>query len=187
VRPGLTVVQNHLPAVAAAIRELSHQRVMVGVPSVNASVGRASGEPSNADLAFWHDNGAPEANVPARPFSRPGILRARAKIEAMLRSAGKAALGGHPGQVMRWLHAAGLVASSSVRNYITEGIAPPLAASTVAGRIARRKSKPWRAKRKAAVAANVAAGLAPGAGLFTPLIDTGALRAAITYVVRRVR
>lgn len=185
MKPGLTTVTNNLPAVAKAIRELSYQRVMVGVPSTTASVGHSN--PNNAQLAYLHEHGAPEANIPARPFLGPGIKRVRPQIELYLRAAGKAALSGKPEEVMKRLHAAGLTASASARNVITEGIPPPLAARTVEGRIARRKDAGWKRQKRAAVAANVAAGNAPGAGLFTPLLDTGALRASITYVIRRVR
>jgi hypothetical protein len=69
---------------------------------------------------------------------------------------------------------------------ITEGIPPPLAAGTVERRIGRRKSKKWRADRRALVAANVDAGLAPGAGLFTPLIDSAQLLKSVSYVLRKV-
>jgi hypothetical protein len=185
MKPGLHTVANNLPAVTKAIRDLSYQRVMVGVPSTMASVGHSN--PSNAELAYIHEHGAPEANIPARPFLGPGIKRVKGKLELYLRAAGKAALSGKPDEVLKRLHAAGLTASASARNVITEGIPPPLAARTVAGRIARRKSATWKRQKRAAVAANVAAGNAPGAGLFTPLIDTGALRASITYVIRRVR
>jgi hypothetical protein len=71
-----------------------------------------------------------------------------------------------------------------VRKKIVGGIPPPLAESTVRARIRRRKSKAWRAKRTAEVEANLAAGAAAGAGIFTPLIDTSNLLGAITYVVR---
>jgi hypothetical protein len=160
---------------------------MVGVPDVNAEKGREPEDKlNNAQLARVHDQGDPTVNIPARPFMAPGIRRARPVIETWMRRAGVAALAGDATKVTNALHAAGLAASSSIRNVITEGIPPPLALSTVEGRIRRRKSKTWKRKRRAAVAANLAAGAAPGEGLFTPLIDTGALRASITYVIRRL-
>ena len=186
MKPGLHTIANNLPQVAKSIRELSRQRVMVGVPSTTANVGH-SGAINNAYLAYLHEHGAPEAHLPARPFLDPGIKRVRAKIELFLRAAGKAALSGKFEEVFKRMDDAGKTAATSARNVITEGIPPPLAARTVEGRIRRRKSASWKKQKRAAVAANVAAGLAPGAGLFTPLIDTGALRASITYVIRRVK
>lgn len=185
MRDGLHTLVNRVPALTEATRLLLRQEVMVGVPGETNFKGRAAGEPSNAAIAYVQDNGAPEANVPARPFMRPGIALARAKIVDQLRAAGAQALKGDAAGVLARLHAAGLVAAAGVRQVITAGIPPPLAASTVAARIRRRKSGSWRARRRAEVAANVAAGAAPGEGIFTPLIDTGALRASITYVVRR--
>jgi hypothetical protein len=185
MKPGVRTIVNNMPKVTKAINDLSRQRVMVGVPSTTVNVGHSN--PNNAQLAYIHEHGDPASHIPARPFLGPGIKRARGKIELYLRAAGKAALSGKPDEVLKRLHAAGLTASASARNVITEGIPPPLAAHTVEGRIARRKDAGWKSQKRAAVAANVAAGNAPGAGLFTPLIDTGALRASITYVIRKTK
>jgi hypothetical protein len=185
IKPGINIMRDNVPEMVAAVRELTRQRVMVGVPDVNAGKGRQAGEPNNATLAYIHDNGAPEANIPARPFMAPGIKRAKAPIEGAMKVAGAAALSGDATKVQRALHAAGIAAESSIKAVITEGIPPPLAPRTVEVRIARRADPKWRAKRRAAVRANVGAGKAPGEGLFTPLIDTGALRASITHVIRK--
>lgn len=187
MKPGLNVIRDNVPAMLAAVRTLSNERVMVGVPDVNATQGRAAGDPTNADVAFWNDQGAPEANVPARPFMAPGIKKATPEIERWLRRAGEVALSGDQAAVQRCLQAAGLVAENAIKSVITAGLAPPLAPATVEARIARRQSASWRKKRRAEVAANVAAGRPAGEGLFTPLIDTGALRASITHVIRMVK
>lgn len=184
---GVHVTKDNVAGLVASVRELTKLRVMVGVPDVNADKGREPGDPyNNAQLAKIHDQGAPEVNIPARPFMGPGIAKARPQVEGWTRRAGVAALRGDAATVMRCMHAAGLAAVSAVQSVITAGIPPPLAESTVRARIARRSSANWKRKRRAAVAANVAAGKAPGEGLFTPLIDTGALRASITYVIRRL-
>lgn len=185
MRDGVRLVRDRVPAFREALRVLTSQEVMVGVPGETNFKGRKAGEPSNAALAYVHDQGAPESNIPARPFMTPGIADARPKIVDRLKSAGVAALDGNSAGVTSQLHAAGLAAVASIRAVIRAGIAPPLAASTVKRRIARRKSASWRAQRRAEVAANVAAGNAPGKGLFTPLIDTGALLSAITHVLRK--
>lgn len=185
MKDGLHTIIDRAPAVIEATRALTREQVLVGVPDTNAGKGREPGDPNNALLARIHDQGDPTANIPARPFMVPGMKEGQPKYLPHLRRAGVAALAGDAVGVQRALHAAGLVAASAVQAVITRGILPPLAPSTVRGRIARRKSKAWRAKRRAEVAANVAAGEAPGARIFTPLIDTGALRASITYVLRR--
>ncbi len=184
MKDGVHLVKDRTSALIEATRGLTKQEVLVGVPGETNFKGREAGEPSNAALAYVHDNGAPEANIPARPFMRPGMKQAQKAIVAQLESAGKAGIAGDSVKVTARLHAAGLAAVASIRAVITAGIPPPLAPSTVRGRIARRASATWRKKRRAEVAANVAAGAAPGEGIFTPLIDTGALRAAITHVIR---
>lgn len=185
MKDGLHVLKDRSGALLDATRRLTQQQVMVGVPGETNFKGRSASEPSNAALAYVHDNGAPEANIPARPFMYPGIARARGAITEQLRAAGVDALDGNEAAVTARLHAAGLVAVAGIRAVIRAGIEPPLAASTVAKRIRRRASESWKAKRRAEVAANVTAGNAPGAGIFTPLIDTGALLASITYVLRK--
>lgn len=185
MKDGLHVLKDRSGALLEATRTLTSQDVMVGVPGETNFKGRAAGEPSNAALAYIHDNGAPEMNIPARPFMLTGIARARAGVTEQLRAAGLAALDGNAQAVTARLSAAGLVAVAGIQAVIRAGIPPPLAPSTVAGRIGRRASASWKAKRRAEVAANVAAGQAPGTGIFTPLIDTGALLASITYVIRK--
>lgn len=185
MRTGVSLVRDRVPAFREGVRTLTTQDVLVGVPGDTTHKGRKAGEPTNAALAFIHDRGAPEMNIPARPFMAPGIAEARPQITAQLRAAGVAALDGNSQAVTARLHAAGLAAVAGIRAVIRAGIAPPLAASTVRGRIARRQSSTWRTQRRAEVAANVAAGNAPGQGIFTPLIDTGALLSSITHVLRR--
>jgi hypothetical protein len=185
MKNGVRLVRDRVPAFREGIRTLLSQDVLVGVPGETNFKGRKAGEPSNAALAYIHDQGAPESNIPARPFMAPGIADARPKIVDRLKSAGVAALDGNSVGVTSQLHAAGLAAVASIRAVIRAGIAPPLAASTVKRRISRRKSASWKSAKRAAVAANVAAGNAPGEGLFTPLIDTGALLSSITHVLRK--
>jgi hypothetical protein len=187
VKDGLHITKDRVPALIASVRDLANLRTMVGVPDANADKGRQGDDLNNAQIAKLHDQGEPAGNIPARPFMVPGMKAADAAIQGWTRKAGEAALDGDMTRVMRAMNAAGMVAASSIQRVITAGIPPPLAPSTVKKRIARRASPAWRRKRKAEVAANVAAGVAPGAGIFTPLIDTGSLRAAITSVVRKLK
>jgi len=81
--------------------------------------------------------------------------------------------------VERGYHRAGLTAKLSIQNKINEGIPPPLATSTVAARA--------REGRKGAQLelANRRAGIPASTTLAKPLIDTGQLRNAVNYVIRR--
>lgn len=136
--------------------------VLVGVPNDKTERKEADSEGmNNATLAYIHDNGSPAANIPARPFMRPGIEEARDKIVSALRTGAKQALQGKEQGVERALNIAGLTAQSSIRGTINEGIGPELADSTLAARRARGRKGT------------------------KPLVDTGQLRNAINYVVRK--
>lgn len=187
MKSGLTVVLDDAAKMFAGVEMLAKTRVMVGVPAEKTDR-RDEGKSgmTNAAIAYVMEHGAPEVNVPARPFLRPGVERAKDGITSGLKNAGQLALAGNLAGVDKQLHAVGILAASSVRSVIAEGIPPPLAESTVEKRIGRRRSKKWRRERRALVAANVDAGLAPGAGLFVPLIDSGQLLKSITYVLRKV-
>ena len=188
MKSGLTVTVDRTAKMFAAVDHLATTRVMVGVPAEKTDR-RSEGNNSitNAAIAYIMTNGAPEVNVPARPFLAPGVERVRTDVVAGLRRAGEQAFAGDLAGVDRTLNSIGLVASSSAKKVITEGIPPPLAESTIRRRILRRKSKKYRAEKRAAVAANLAAGLAAGAGLFIPLLDTSQLLKSIVYVIRKVR
>lgn len=171
IRDGLNIIADHMAKVTAGIDLLATTRVMVGVPEDEAS--RQDGAMTNAALAYIHDNGAPEANIPARPFMRPGIARAQADIANYHKAAGELVFHGKPEAARKALMAAGQAAVNSIRATISEGIPPPLAQATVDRRRIRSKGSKYR--RKATGPADV-----------TPLVDTGQMRNAITYVIRKV-
>lgn len=116
---------------------------------------RQEGAMTNASLVYIHDNGSPAQNIPARPFMRPGIKSAAERINLLMRQTANAALNGNREKVRQGLESVGLVAQNSIRSKINEGIPPPL-------------KHPRRGKTRN-----------------KPLIDTGQMRNAITYVVRR--
>lgn len=176
--PGVRIMQDRVPDLLGAINELRTIRVMVGVPDDKA--GRREGEINNAALAYIHENGAPEAHVPARPFLKPGIATVQKEIEAGLEVAAQLALDGWRNAVVRQFNRVGLRAVSAIRAYMTRGIPPPLAESTLRERARRGR------KGAAKELARRAKGLPAGVSLAKPLIDTDQLRQAITYVLRRV-
>lgn len=159
---GVTVVVDHLAAVAAGIASLASQRVMVGVPSTRAGRKGQGQTINNAALAYIHDNGSPEAGIPARPFMAPGIANAKEKITKALEGASKAALDGDQARMTREYHRAGLAAMVSIKLKITSGPFIPLKPATLA---ARRRRGVTRTK---------------------PLIDTGGLVNSIGYVIQKV-
>ena len=110
---------------------------------------------NNPTLAYILDRGSPAANIPARPFLTPGVQAAEAKIGKAFEVAVRKALDGDNGAIRRGLNQAGTVAVGSVQQKMTTGPFAPLKPATI-----RRK------------------------GSSRPLIDTGALRAAVSYVIR---
>lgn len=178
------ITKDELPQLERAIRELSDTRVLVGIPQETSS--RAGSPITNADLGYIHNFGAPEANIPQREFMAPGVISVLPAITDRLRSAAVKGISGDYKGMDAGLQAAGTIAQNGIKRQIQSNIPPPLALSTVEGRIRRRKSPSWRKKRTMAVAANLAAGKDPAAGLFTALIDTAGMINSITWVLRRL-
>jgi hypothetical protein len=151
------VQTDNLAKVLKQIAELAKKQVLVGIP--DSAPDRTDGSISNAQLLYIHEFGAPAANIPARPSVIPGIEDAMEPITAQLATGSKALLDGKVDMAEKCLHAAGLIAVSSIKNKITEGDFTPLAASTIA---ARQRA---------------------GNDSEKPLTVTAQMRNAITYVV----
>jgi hypothetical protein len=182
---GVVKKVDNLKSMMQGIETLTDTTVMVGVPQEKD--GRKAGVIGNADLAYIHDKGSVAAGIPARPFMEPGIKAVQKEIEQEMLNAGKAVFKGAR-NVEVFLNRVGLIATRSIKMKITEGIPPPLAPSTIAGRIRRVKGKKRRAKIDALQASGVPDSRQEGAeGIFTPLIVSGQLRNAITYVLRKLR
>jgi len=164
-KSGVTVVVDQVSKVLAGVGHLASTRVLVGVPA--EKTGRTDGEAiNNASLAYIHDKGAPEANIPARPFMEPGVLSAKAGIEDGLKKAGEFAFDARPEAVERQFQRVGRIARDAIKMKITDGPFAPLAPATIAARKSKRKSRSNTDIR--------------------PLIDTGELRNAINFVIRKV-
>ena len=112
-----------------------------------------------ATQMYIHSHGSPLYAIPPRPIIEPAIEAPDNKkaILAQLTLAGRAALDGKKTEAVRFLNLAGQEAVNRVRAWFTDPRNgwPPNAPSTI--------------KRK---------------GSSRPLIDTGQLRRAITYVIR---
>jgi hypothetical protein len=165
----------------AALLKLTRQQVYVGIPATTAMdrkrqlmtlAGAAKSKRrkvklqgmaltsaiNNAELCYIHTHGSPARHIPARPIIEPAITDKQnsEEITHELELAAQAALDGKPDEVTRQLNLAGVVATNKVRGWFTNsrnGWAP---------------NKPSTIRRK---------------GSSKPLIDTGALRQAMTYVL----
>lgn len=167
--PTLKIVQSadRLPQLMKNVHDLTRKVVLVGVPDERAQ--REAGDEgeqgpvNNATLAFIHQNGSPAANIPPRPFMTEGAKFGQDKITAGLKRIGDAAL--DPKTTTEKLNQLygrlGQDAASAIKRKLTLGPWHELADSTKAFR--RRIGKRLDMK---------------------PLIFTGQLRAAITWVVR---
>ncbi|MGY2438562.1 hypothetical protein [Pseudomonas sp. SDO52101_S400] len=157
----MKITTDNVAKVLATIQELAGKQVLVGIPASKATREEGDAEPiNNAQLGHIHEYGAPASNIPARPFLIPGVARAQESINGHLQKAAKAAMDGNEEKVDVELNATGLVAQAGARYEINNGDLAPLSDRTLA---ARRKR---------------------GRTGIKPLIDTGQLRNAITYVIR---
>lgn len=165
----------NLGQISQRIRTLADLQILVGVPSDQTN--RDDGL-TNASLAYIHDNGAPEENIPPRPFMRPGIEAAMPQIRRRMAKMARTAVSEAADSMAAQATAIGLTAKLAIQNKINEGIPPPLAESTLRQRAAKGRKgaqEELKARRE---------GEAPGTTLAKPLIDTGQLRNSINYVLR---
>lgn len=178
-KPPLTKLKDILPKVKSRFVSLSDSEVLVGVPRDKGERRDTTGM-TNAMLALIHDTGSPVRNIPARPFMKPGIAAAKSGIIKEMKRGGRKVLKGDEGEYLITLHRIGLIAQLSIRSVINEGIPPPLTDSTLKGRIRSRRGK------KGAIAELISrkSGNMPALTLSKPLINTGQLRNAISYVIR---
>ena len=160
MKSGVEVTNDRMSELLRAMSDLVTSDVLVGVPAETTD--RSAGQPiNNATLGYIHEHGAPAAGIPARPFLIPGVAAVEDKVAEQLKKGAQAALQGDDRAVQQRLHAAGLVAETSVKNTINAGVEPALAESTVQNRARRGRTGT------------------------VPLIDTGKLRNSITHVIRK--
>lgn len=164
-----SVTKDRLAEALKDIQQLTRERVLVGIPQEHA---QRRGEPmSNATLGYIHERGAPEVNIPARPFLVPGIESIKDNLAERFRRTARGALKGDARNVRHLtragLESAGMLAVSAVKRKITIGPFEPLQPSTIRARNRKYKS------RKARTASDV-----------KPLISTGQLRNSINFVIR---
>ena len=154
---------DRVSAMKRAVQALAKSHVLVGIPADESDNSRDDGTITNSELGFIHEFGAPEANIPARPFLVPGVKDAWPKANSLLAKGAKKVLNLAPdptATVTRTLEAVGLMAQGAVVQRIDDGLTPVLNALTLA---ARRRQ---------------------GFASTKPLIVTGQLKQSLTYVVK---
>lgn len=174
---------DNLPKLKANLAKMTQDSVFVGVPSETTNIRDDLSDIApinNATLAYIHQNGSPAKNIPARPFMTIGIENAKKPATEQLKIAAQTALNTkNDANITRGLSLAGQIAESSIKAAINSSIAPQLSEATLKAR-ARRGRKGAKLEL-----ANRAAGAEPGSDLAKTLVDTGALRNSIKYVIRK--
>lgn len=169
------------------IKALTKQDVLVGIPQENSS--RPGQEVNNAELLFIHTNGSPVRSIPARPVLEPAITAKGNKepIAGELGQAMKAILQNQPGPAKQHMKLAGMTAQNAARTWFTDprnGWAPnsPLTVLRKLDKLRGAKA----AKAMEAFEAGEATFIFKDQeyGVNTPLIDTGEMRKAITWLIR---
>jgi len=142
------------------LRQVADMQVFVGIPEEKAvrKWEKKWSSVNNAQLLYIHTNGSEKMKIPARPVIEPAIEAKGNKemITEELRKALDSLLDKKPGQASIHLKRAGMIGQNVSRAWFTDarnGWAP---------------NTPLTIARK---------------GSDQPLIDTGQLRKAITYVV----
>lgn len=153
-----------------ALKRLQRTVVAVGIAKGSKGDLRDDGGPPNSDLGFIHEFGSPAANIPPRPFLRPGVEDARESVVQNLESAMRAALANNKQAVNTHLEGAGKSAVASVKKKMQEGPFEPLKPSSIESRHRSRGTKGKRENEK------------KGVGI-QPLINTGSLQGAIDFLV----
>ncbi|TJZ75584.1 hypothetical protein [Chitiniphilus eburneus] len=178
--------------VLGAIGELAAKQVLVGIPSSTA--GRDDDGPiNNAEIGYVQEHGSPANNVPARPFLVPGVKDEMEPISRQLKRASQSALDGDKTKSEMALKTAGLLGERGARGKISSNIAPALKPSTIANRYRARKTAARRAGEEAYSSMVAAGAQAAGMSLseiqdaagIVSLVNTGQLRNALTYVIRK--
>lgn len=188
----LKVTSDSLADLRLAIRDLAAHEVLVGFPDETAdrqddtgamkgskAVLGAASEITNASLGYIHDKGAPEANIPARPFMEPGVMSKREKIVDELERAAASVLRDPRADVFARLQRVGVAAVLGIKGKINEGVPPPLSERTLRERARKgREGAMWELAWRAA-------GAPAGVELAKPLVDTAQMRNAVSFVVRK--
>lgn len=159
MKPTITVTEaGDLDFVRKALSNLSHARVLVGIPEAETS--RPGQVVTNAGLMYIQTNGAHLPNgavIPPRPVIEPAIEAPdnRELIEEQLGLAAQAELDGKPDEMRRHLFLAGQLGSNAAKRWF------------------RDPRNNWAPNAPSTIAAK---------GSDRPLIDQGELRRAITHV-----
>lgn len=204
------MVTDRVNEILDAVEKAAKTELLVGIPEANADRENPKGSNiNNAALAYIHNYGSERAGIPPRPFMEPGLERVQEELANLMEKGLKGALDGSLRRWETYMRKAGDEAVLSIKNMILEGIPPPLKAKSVAGRRAARKprtgllegiirpaeefykslySQGWTEQElfesRWEPRGNTYEQTQTGRMLAVPLVNTGQMLNAITYVLR---
>lgn len=173
----------NLSGLRAAMRALTEQDVLIGIPEDKAARKEVENAGiSNAYLGYIHEYGVPDKNIPARPALIPGIEDIQKEVVGILKFAAKKAMEGNAGAVNTALNRIGLLGQNAVRARFVNNNWAPLNARTLNARhtISESINKKGELVKKYSKSRLEK-------GRINPLINTGQLRKAYTYVIAKKR
>lgn len=160
-KSGVRVTYDGLKKLDAQLAALAKAEVLIGIPAPEDARNN-EGPIGNAALGYLNEKGSPINNIPPRPFLVPGVEKIKDQAAREMGVGLQQLFEDGGAAIERALNRAGIMAQSSVKNTLVAGEGyTPLKAATLAAR--RRK----------------------GFNGVKPLIVTGQLLGAITYVVNK--
>lgn len=177
----VTETYDNTAAIRRAVRKLTEQDVFIGIPEDKAAR-EAAGDTgiSNAYLAYIHEHGVPEKNIPARPALVPGIQDIQTEAAEILEATAKKALDGNEAAVETGLNKIGILGQNAVRARFVNNDWAPLADKT----LDRRKKVSETVNKKGETVKKMGKSRRER-GAINPLIDTSELRKKYSYVIRK--
>lgn len=159
------------------IKKIAEIGIYVGIPEEKNV--REDGKMNNATLLYIHTNGSEKRNLPPRPLIEPALEANDEKIAADLAEVSRLLLDGNYKGALKMMHTTGKDALNMITDFYddpSQNQWPRNQDATVRAKIKKKyKSKK---KRKEAMEEYAA-----GGEVDQILVDTGALRSSITYVI----
>lgn len=159
------------------IKKIAEIGIYVGIPEEKNI--REDGKMNNATLLYIHTNGSEKRNLPPRPLIEPALEANDDKIAADLAEVSRLLLDGNYKGALKMMHTTGKDALNMITDFYddpSQNQWPRNQDATVRAKIKKKyKSKK---KRKEAMEEYRA-----GGEVDQILVDTGALRSSITYVI----